>query len=119
MHELDLKKLTPIHPWYTLKKIILKEMAEKTGIDYVILARLMQGRGRITDELAEKLTTAFGWKKSFWVNLQENYSKVFSWVRCWECKQDCMNTEKPFIVRCMHCHKDYDLDIPSEEEFND
>lgn len=68
-------------PGVHIKKILEKsettqaEAARQMWIDHRVLSAIVNWKRKVNEEIATKLETVFGWKASFWLNLQKGYDE--------------------------------------------
>lgn len=53
-----------------------EELAKRSGLSEQAISKIVNGKGRITPEIAEKLAKVFGMKTSFFVNAQTLYDET-------------------------------------------
>lgn len=63
------------HPGFYVEQNMLELMAETIGISYEDCEDLINGDLDVDEELAIKLSKAFGTTESFWLNLQDVYDE--------------------------------------------
>lgn len=73
-------KRAPSHPGGILKRLYLQplglsaaDLAGALGVSRAAVSKLVNQRGRITPELALRLSIAFRTTPQLWLNLQQNY----------------------------------------------
>ncbi len=73
------RKIPPTHPGEILREILedegltQKKLAEEIGVSFKSVNDLINGRRKITPEMALKLSKRFRTTPLFWMNLQANY----------------------------------------------
>jgi len=76
------KNLQAFHPGYYIAEIIEDagvsqgDFAERLGIPESELAELIDGKIRLSDDVAEKLAKLLGTSKEVWMNLQRSCKSV-------------------------------------------
>jgi addiction module HigA family antidote len=75
-----MNRRVPSHPGGILKRLYLRplgvtvvELAEALGVSRKAVSKLVNGRGRVTPQLALRLSIALRTTPQLWLNLQQNY----------------------------------------------
>ena len=106
-----------IHPGEVLKEYLLdlgisqKELAEKTGINKIVLNEIINGKRPITIKTAIKLERAFSFQAKFWVNLQMIYDEAIERLRIKNEEQAKEKSEYIIIIDKLPCIKTDDQSI--------
>lgn len=74
------RKRCPTHPGEILKqhyliplKLTVSQLAKALGLSRKTISKIVNGRGRVTSEIALRLAKAFNTTPMLWLNLQQNY----------------------------------------------
>jgi len=79
-------KRRPTHPGIILEEdyvkplqMNLQDLADHLGISRKTLQKIRVGRGRVTPEMALRLSMLFGTTPEMWLNLQQKYDLWCAW----------------------------------------
>ena len=79
-------KRKPTHPGIILEEDYIKplqmnlqDLADHLGISRKTLQKIRAGRGRVTPEMALRLSKLFGTTPELWLNLQQKYDLWCAW----------------------------------------
>jgi addiction module HigA family antidote len=75
-----MNKRAPSHPGGILKRLYLQplgltvvDLAKALSVSRKAVSRLVNGRGRVTPQMAVRLSIALQTSPQLWLNLQQNY----------------------------------------------
>lgn len=84
----------PSHPGQILKEylgdISITEASERLGVTRAMLSRIVNGKSRITPEMAMRLSQSLGTTVAIWLNLQSQYD-------AWQIKNNPPQGVKPMF----------------------